>query len=271
MTDGRVWLNSRPVRVLSRTVQLADVVDVLQENGEPVGGLPPSDPPVFLHRDPWLVAVNKPAGVASQAPRRRQPGELALNEQVALSLAWETGHAVQASLVHRLDRLTTGVMVFACNPDATRGLARIWGRGEAVKKYLAVVAGTPPERPVTCKKPLGPDTTTPGKFRVMRGGRPAATRVRTLAVLGEYALVEAQPLTGRTHQVRIHLAAMGAPVAGDAMYGGSRHLPRAFLHSWRLELPHPHSGTPLVIEAPLPRDMAAWLAQAGLDPSALTR
>jgi len=262
--EGRLWLNGKAVRVVSRQLQVADVVDIVHDDDALVDTQPLPQPLAIIHEDGWLVAVDKPVGVASQPPRKRAPGELTAQELLALQLAARDGRRFEPLLFHRLDRLTTGVLLFACQHDAARALTRTWAEGRADKRYLAVVRADPGEALRVVTGPIAPDTTAPGRFRVSRGGRPARTEVRRLAASGAFALVEVHPLTGRTHQVRVHLAHAGFPVVGDALYGGGSGAPRPFLHAWRLALPHPKDGTRLRLEAPVPPDMATFLAAHGL-------
>jgi 23S rRNA pseudouridine1911/1915/1917 synthase len=262
--EGRLWLNGKAVRVVSRQLQVADVVDIVHDDDALVDTQPLPQPLAIIHEDGWLVAVDKPVGVASQPPRKRAPGELTAQELLALQLAARDGRRFEPLLFHRLDRLTTGVLLFSCQHDAARALTRTWAEGRADKRYLAVVRADPGEALRVVTGPIAPDTTAPGRFRVSRGGRPARTEVRRLAASGAFALVEVHPLTGRTHQVRVHLAHAGFPVVGDALYGGGSGAPRPFLHAWRLALPHPKDGTRLRLEAPVPPDMATFLAAHGL-------
>jgi 23S rRNA pseudouridine1911/1915/1917 synthase len=264
IAEGRLWVNGRPARVLSRPLHVADVLDIVR--GEEKLAPPPSPLPSLpiLHEDGWLLAVDKPAGVTTQPPRRRAPGETTAHERILLQLAAREGQRVEVLLFHRLDRLTTGVLVFARQREAAGALNRLWNSGAADKRYLAIVHGHPEEGHRRLSGAIAPDPLVPGRFRVVRGGRPAATELRTLAPLGELSLVEVRPLTGRTHQVRVHLAAAGFPVAGDTLYGGRAVVPRPFLHAWRLAFPHPRTGTPLRLEASLPSDMHAFLGNLGL-------
>jgi 23S rRNA pseudouridine1911/1915/1917 synthase len=262
--DGCLWLNGKAVRIVSRQLQLADVVDVVHDGNALAEPPPIPQPLAIVHEDGWLVAIDKPAGVASQPPRSRAPGELTAQERLALQLAARDGRRFEPLLFHRLDRLTTGVLLFACQHDAARALTRAWAEGRADKRYLAVVRGDPGETLRVVTGGIAPDAMAPGRFRVSRGGRPARTEVRRIAASDEFALVEVHPLTGRTHQVRVHLAHAGFPVAGDALYDGGNGGPRPFLHAWRLSIPHPRDASRLHLEAPVPPDMAAFLAAHGL-------
>jgi 23S rRNA pseudouridine1911/1915/1917 synthase len=264
IAEGLVWVNGAPVRVLSRPLHTGDVVDAIAA-GEPLA--PPAALPAtlpILHEDGWLVAIDKPAGLASQPRREPAPGELAACELLALQLALRDGTRQNLALFHRLDRITSGVMVFPRHHQASAALAATWRAGRAEKRYLAVVCGDPGDRPVVVERALARDRLSPGRVRADRRGDPATTRVARLAQVGALALVEARPLTGRMHQVRVHLAELGGPVAGDTLYGGGHDVVRPLLHAWRLALPHPRDGHRLELLAPLPADMAAFLESRGL-------
>lgn len=209
-----------------------------------------------LQEDAWLLAVDKPYGMASQPPARRSPGELTVHELALLQLAAREGHRQELLLFHRLDRLTTGVLVLARTHYAARALAAAWEGSQVHKRYLAIVDGDPGADERLVDAPVGRDLLVPGRFRVTGRGKPAASRVRRLATAGAFSLLEVRPLTGRTHQVRVHLAHLGTPVAGDTLYGGSDAVPRPFLHAWRLALPHPRNGAAVELRAPVPEDMA---------------
>lgn len=267
---GEVWINGSPTRVLSHTLQTGDVVDVIA-HGRTLRE--PAEPPVrltLLHRDGFLVAVDKPAGLATQSPRRRRVGEFTVHELITLQLAFELGQRPDLTLVHRLDRITTGVLIFAAHRDASRALTTAWHGAAVDKRYLAVVSGSVRRAAFSVDAPIARDPLAPGRYRVDRRGRPARSEVTVVSQSHGVALVEVRPLSGRTHQVRVHLAEAGIPVAGDRLYGGSAGAPRPFLHAWRLSLPHPASHERLRLEAPLPDDMVAHLARMGLafDPRA---
>jgi 23S rRNA pseudouridine1911/1915/1917 synthase len=259
-----VWVNQTATRVLSRLLQVADVVDVLGEDDERLapGWLP--EPLPILFEDAWILAVDKTFGLATQSPIRRRPDEHTAHERALLQLAAREGRRMELLLFHRLDRLTTGVLVLARSHDAARSLAAAWAQGQARKRYLAIVDGDPGPGERLVEGAVGRDPLVPGRFRVTGRGKPAESLVRRLHTTGAFSLVEVRPLTGRTHQVRIHLALLGTPVAGDALYGGSGSVWRPFLHAWRLTLPHPHTGDYLDLESPLPADMQAAASKLGL-------
>ena len=218
-----------------------------------------------LHADAHLIAVDKPAG--RLVIPGRTPGEPSLREELeaALGRLW---------VVHRLDRGTSGVLVLARTAEAHRALNLAFDRGEPEKTYLALVRGTPAaEFRVDVAIVAG----RKGRMRVghpgEHGAKAAATGFRTLerfpAQEGrpDLALVECRPETGRTHQIRVHLAEANAPLAVDPDYGdpGPLELPggvtlgRTPLHAARLALRHPASGEPLVLESPLAQDLRAAL------------
>jgi tRNA pseudouridine32 synthase/23S rRNA pseudouridine746 synthase len=222
-----------------------------------------------LHADEHLLAVDKPPG-RLVIPGRGAP-ELTVQEeaQARWGRLW---------VVHRLDRGTSGVLLFARSAPAHRALNLAFDRREVAKRYLALVLG---EAPPEARIELALAPARRGRMRPARPGEPAAkeaaTRVRLLEYLAArpplppLSLVEALPETGRTHQIRVHLASAGTPLAVDPDYGpeapllgpaGEPLLFRTPLHAARLEFAHPAGGGPVTIEAPLPADMEAVLAAA---------
>ena len=221
-----------------------------------------------LHEDPELLAVAKPAG--RLVIPGRSGAERALREEL------EERHGA-LWVVHRLDRGTSGVLLFARSAEAHRTLNLAFDAGEPEKRYLAIVRGTPPEE---VRVDVALARGRKGKVRPARpgevGAKPSATRFRRLEAWsapglgGPYALVEALPETGRTHQIRVHLLALGTPLALDPDYGaegplrradGTAWLQRTPLHAERLRIRHPADGRPLELRAPLPEDLEAALAE----------
>jgi RluA family pseudouridine synthase len=224
-----------------------------------------------LYEDDWLTAIDKPPGLPTHAtadPRR--PSLVgALQEKLAAA-----GRGRYVAVHQRLDRDTSGVVLFATDPAANDGLARAFAGRQVEKTYvaLALPAGAAAVPAAGARLTVDVPLAVSEDGRVRAGGagaKPASTEIIVREALPGLLLVEAHPVSGRKHQVRVHLAHAGLPVAGDPLYGvdspGSR-APRLMLHAAQLVLPHPISGRPLVIASPLPRDFALLLEQARLAP-----
>jgi len=262
ISDCAVARNSQPTRVLGRQVEWGDVIDVLRSSAElEVPPRPELHELSILHEDRWLMAVAKPAGMLSQ-PGSKPTTELALDQLALLRLALSQGARQYLRMVHRLDRLTSGVALFARNPQAQAPLVRAWGDGSVERRYLAVIEGSPEVEETLIEGPIARDHDHNWRFRVADSGRAAQTEVRVRARLdNDLAVIECRLLTGRTHQVRVHLADWGHPVLGDRLYGSLRasEAPRPLLHASVMALPHPNDGSIIRITAPIPTDMAAYL------------
>ncbi|HET9450477.1 MAG TPA: RluA family pseudouridine synthase [Aggregicoccus sp.] len=265
---GSVYLGGKRCRDPRASLARAPVVMVvLEEAGQSALAPAPAAPALrVLLEDEALIAVDKPPGVTAQ-PTEARVGE-SLVDQVSAHLGREAG------LVHRLDRETSGVTVFGKTPAATSALAAQFREGHAKKRYLAACGpGLAPRG--TVDLPLSKDPTRPGRFRATRAanGVPALTHYETLHAGRDFCLVLLLPQTGRTHQLRAHLTALGAPILGDARYGGAREAsglaaPRCLLHAQVLQLAHPVSGAPLRLVAPVPEDLSRFFAAARLAPPA---
>ncbi|MFL5312484.1 MAG: RluA family pseudouridine synthase [Myxococcales bacterium] len=253
---GGAFLRGQRVRDLEEVVREGDRVEVdLRES-------PPTELPRILHLDRLVLAVDKPGGVLAQEGRGGGP---ALPELCA-QLLRARGEPDAALLVHRLDRGTTGVTVLARTKAAQAALLREFREGRVAKEYLALCAGDPPADEMESDLALAADPAVPGKRRADPRGEPARSRFRVVRRLRSAALIAAFPETGRTHQVRVHLAALGLPLAGDARYGGPRSLgrpdgrrlevSRPLLHALALRLRHPE-GHELSLRAPVPADLKA--------------
>jgi RluA family pseudouridine synthase len=224
---------------------------------------------LVIHEDAEIIAFNKPAGLSSQAGRTPGP---TLDDLLA---AFARASGNRPRLIHRLDRDTSGVILTGRTKPAAGFLGKAMMARKVRKTYLAIVAPGPPEpREGQVATPLRREEI--GREAYMRVCAPdhpdaeaALTRYRTLVIGEGAALVELNPSTGRMHQLRVHLASIGRPIAGDARYGGALALcgdgiPRLMLHASALEFPHP-SGGRLRLEAPLPEDFARVLAACGLE------
>ncbi|MGC4001409.1 MAG: RluA family pseudouridine synthase [Anaeromyxobacter sp.] len=252
---GGVFLDGKRCKVAARTLWPGQRVVVnLEEGGRAAEAPAALARERLIYADADIAVVDKPAGVPSQPTLTTDRGTLP--ELVGALLG------APVTLVHRLDRETSGVTIFARTPAAAAALAEAFRTGAPEKTYLALVARPPAPPEGRLEAPLGKDPARAGLRRVDPAGDPAATRYRTLRAGPQAALVEARPETGRTHQIRVHLAHLGAPLLGDPRYGGPRRVgeqavPRVMLHAARLEIDHPVTGARLVLEAPAPEDFRA--------------
>ena len=220
-----------------------------------------SEAPRLVHVDDRLAVVDKPAGlVVHTAPGHR--GETLVD---ALGELLGGGEAARPGIVHRLDKDTSGLLVVARDDEAHRALSAMVKRRELDRTYLALIEGRPRSRSGTIDAPLGRDHRAPEKRSVRgRGARDARTHFTVIEPLAADTLVEARLETGRTHQIRVHFAAIGHPVAGDPRYGhaGRHGLDRQFLHSARLGFAHPFTGDRVEAESELPADLSQALERA---------
>jgi 23S rRNA pseudouridine1911/1915/1917 synthase len=250
---GGVFVDGKRCKVASRGLHPGQRVEVnLEEGGRTAAPPSPLERSRLLFADEDLVAVDKPAGVPAQPTLTTDQGTLPALVSALVG--------APVTLVHRLDRDTSGVTVFALSKRAAAALAEAFRTGGPEKTYLALTARPPRPPEGRLEAALGKDPARPGLRRVAPSGDPAATRYRTLAEGPGGALVEARPETGRTHQIRVHLAHLGAPLLGDARYGGprrvgEREVARVMLHAARLEIAHPVTGAPMSFAAPIPGDL----------------
>jgi 23S rRNA pseudouridine1911/1915/1917 synthase len=250
---GGVFLDGKRCKTASRETQPGQKVVVnLEEGGQGPAKAAKLGRERLLFADAHLVAVDKPAGVPSQATLTGDRGTLPDLVEGLLD--------APVFLVHRLDRETSGVMLLARTQAVANKLSALFEKRVPKKTYLALCSAVPwpPEGRIDVA--MGPDPQRPGARMVRPDGHSAVTSYRTLEMNGA-VLVEAQPETGRTHQIRVHLAHAGAPLLGDRRYRGPAMvgeiaIPRVMLHAKRLELPHPITGDALVFEAPVPEDFS---------------
>jgi 23S rRNA pseudouridine1911/1915/1917 synthase len=217
---------------------------------EPVAGLQ------VRYGDEHLFVVDKPAGVVVHPSAGHGGGTLVHG---LLAHAIEGGEeAERPGIVHRLDRDTSGLLVVARSDEAHRRLQRLLRRRELTREYLALVRGRPRSRRGRVEAPIGRDRRDPTRHSLDTATpREAVTHFEVVELFREHALLGVRLETGRTHQIRVHLAAIDLPVSGDPVYGiaGDLGLERQFLHAGRLAFPHPFSGAPVEVESPLPREL----------------
>jgi 23S rRNA pseudouridine1911/1915/1917 synthase len=211
------------------------------------------------YEDEHLLVVDKPAGLVVHPAAGHATGTLVHG---LLALDVEGGDEERPGIVHRLDRDTSGLMVVARSPEAHRRLQELIRRREVTREYLALVAGRPRSRRGTIDAPIGRDRSDALRHSLDTDTpRDAVTHFEIEQLLDGYTLLRVRLETGRTHQIRVHLAAIDLPIAGDPTYGkpGLLGLERQFLHAARLAFEHPFTGERVDIASPLPADLAAAL------------
>jgi 23S rRNA pseudouridine1911/1915/1917 synthase len=260
IADGLVTINDTPAKASHRLARGDRVVASVPPSETPAL-LPEAIPLSIIYQDEDVIVVDKPPGLTVH-PAAGHPRGTLVNAllDICPELA-EIKGTLRPGIVHRLDKDTSGLLVAAKNEAAQANLARQLKDRQVHKVYLALVQGRvePPEGVIDA--PIGRHPRRRQRMAVVEGGRQALTRYRVREYLRDaYSFVEAEPLTGRTHQIRVHFASIGHPVVGDKLYGKtSAMVGRQFLHAWRLGFRLPKSGRFRGFESPLPADLEAAL------------
>ncbi|HET6868569.1 MAG TPA: RluA family pseudouridine synthase [Solirubrobacteraceae bacterium] len=264
--DGRVRVDGavRPKRHLVAAGEAIEVDDAIAEP-EPV----PEHPAPFevAYEDEHLLVVDKPGGVVVHPARGHSAGTLA---QALAGRAAGGEEPWRAGIVHRLDRDTSGLLVVAKSDSVHRALKALLSQRRLRREYLALVDGHPPARTGTIDAPIGRHRRDRKLMSIDSDDpREARTHFEIEQLLPAAALLRVALETGRTHQIRVHLAAIGHPVCGDPQYGTRDRygLTRQFLHATRLAFTHPATGAEVDVTSPLPPDLAAALDQARRQPA----
>jgi 23S rRNA pseudouridine1911/1915/1917 synthase len=263
ITSGGVLVEGAPA-AKSRRVQSGERIVVL-ERPSPVDDVEAPPPVPLRWEDDHLVVVSKPAGLVVHAGAGVRGGTL-LDALRAMGVPLAAGpDPDRPGVVHRLDRGTSGLLVLAKTEEARAGLAAIFKAHGADRRYWALVDGSPDEAHATIDAPISRSRTHRTRFTVDPAGRRAVTSYDVVRSFGRAALLAVRLETGRTHQVRVHLSAIGHPVCGDRTYGASAALARELglgrpaLHAQRLAFAHPVTGERVEVEEPLPADLATAL------------
>lgn len=226
-----------------------------------------SEPPAFriAHQDEHLIVLDKGPGLVVHPARGHREGTLSQLLEPLLAGGEAGWDPERPGIVHRLDRDTSGLMVVARTEEVLRLLQAQLGRREIEREYEALVEGRPPARTGTIEAPIGRDPRIRTRMAIGgSGAREARTHFTLERALRSSSLLSLLLETGRTHQIRVHLQAIGHPVAGDPEYGtaGLLGLERQFLHASRLAFTHPITGEPLEVRSPLPEDLQSALERA---------
>ena len=209
-----------------------------------------------IYEDQDVIVINKPAGVLTHA-KGVAVEEFTVAEFLRPRVADVPG-SNRPGIVHRLDRDTSGILIAAKNPTAKRWLQKQFAVRKVKKAYLAVVAGHPKQPAALLDLPIERNPKKPQTFRVGQNGKPAETTYETLRSFQDYTLVKLMPKTGRTHQLRVHMAYIGCPIVGDKLYAEGANLGRMFLHATSLEITLP-SRERKIFEAQMPDDMDSFV------------
>ena len=267
--QGRVRVNERPVAA-SQRVRAGDLVEAIPPDPEPSSLAPEAIPLAVLHEDEDLIVLDKAAGIVVHPAPGHRGGTLVNALLHHCDDLVGVGDVLRPGIVHRLDRGTSGVLVVAKSDFAHRHLSTQFREHSIERVYLALVRGVPGPESGQVELPIGRHSRDRKRMSVRsRGGRAAATswRVARRYPRSERTLLEVRPRTGRTHQIRVHLAAIGLPIAGDPIYGRRGRTPqeaqlaRPALHAEQLAFTHPRSGARLLFRAVLPEDLASLLRE----------
>lgn len=257
---GGVHIDGRRIRKCERSLTVGENIELHQDNN-------PLDPyrlkqSDILFQDRYIIVINKPPGVATQPTPARYRGTLYEALQVWLKRD-RRFRKLQIGMAQRLDRDTSGVIIFSIHPESHKGLTEQIGNHTAQKEYLTIVLGIPIPSKGTFHSFLKRNRKTHLMQSVTDGGKEAITHYQVLKNWSDRALVSVKLVTGRTHQIRAHFSEAGHPLLGDHSYGGPTthggcNWARQCLHSWKLQLKHPKTGERLSFTAPVPSDMGSF-------------
>lgn len=258
--QGRVRVNGargKPAMLLRG----GESVEVEPGPLEPLAAEAEELPLEVLYEDGGVIAVNKPAGMAVHAGAGRHTGTMVNALLYRFGALSGEGGPLRPGIVHRLDRLTSGVVLAARTDAAHRALAEQFAGRKVEKKYIALVHGKMPGPEGEIALPVSRDAAHRTRMTTKNArGRAALTRWRVMREYGKFTLLEVRIATGRTHQIRVHMRAIGHAVAGDTLYGAPAHESgRFFLHAAEIGFVSPATGEKVTVKAPLPPELERWL------------
>ncbi len=261
ISDGHITVNDRVAKA-GLKLNAGDRLIISLPLVTPGSLLPEAIPLNIIYEDDNLLVIDKPAGLAIH-PAPGHPSHTLVNAVLShLSSLPDTGDRLRPGIVHRLDKDTSGVMLVAKNSAAQLNLTDQFKARSVVKAYLVLVKGHLTPEDGTIEAPIGRDLHNRKHMAIVAEGRgkEARTQYHVVDYTGNYTLLEVRPETGRTHQIRVHLAAIGYPVVGDAVYGvKSAYLSRQFVHASRLGFKLPSTGQYVEFTSDLPPDLAQAL------------
>jgi 23S rRNA pseudouridine1911/1915/1917 synthase len=261
--DDRVTVDGATARV-STLLKGGEHVEVNPAAPPPLKATPEDLPVDVLYEDDAVLAIHKPAGVVVHAGAGNYEGTLVNRLVHRFQTLSQVGGELRPGIVHRLDKDTSGVLLVARTDAAHRALAEQFSGRTVEKTYLALVRGRVRDEMGRVDKPIARDPVRRTRMTCsLSSGREAHTEYRVLRRFEKFTFLEVKIGTGRTHQIRVHLASLGHPVAGDTTYGLAKQAdaPRLFLHAWRISFDSPATDQRVTVEAPVPAELDDWLAR----------
>jgi 23S rRNA pseudouridine1911/1915/1917 synthase len=264
--QGFVLVNGLPIKKKDKP-KAGDEIEICFQLTPEISLEPENIPLDILYEDEHLLAINKPAGMVTH-PAPGHYSKTFVHGLLYHCKSLPQGDTLRPGIVHRLDKDTSGVLLAAKTSEAHQKLVEMFCERKLEKTYLALCIGTPGNG--TIEAPIKRHPTRRKEMAVDPTGKPATSICKVLAFDGKLSLVEVQLITGRTHQIRVHLKHKGAPILGDPVYGAPAwnkkyEASRQMLHAYRLKLRHPLTGNLLDLKAPLPEDFKKINLMANLD------
>ncbi len=262
---GLVTLNGRSCRQKDG-VRPGDTVRYTLPEAKPIELLPENIPLDIVYEDEDICVINKPRGMVVHPAVGNESGTLVNALLYHFGALSTIGGEIRPGIVHRIDKMTSGLLVVAKNDAAHEGLARQFADHSAHRSYLALVAGNIKEDTGTVDAPIGRHPADRKRMAVVPNGRRAVTHFQVEARFSAMTLLSLELETGRTHQIRVHMAHIHHPIIGDTVYSTGKNnlgLEGQALHGWRLRLTHPKTGEGMTFFAPLPEDMAQAIKRLG--------
>lgn len=261
---GSVLINGTPCKKREK-LRLGDEIEICFELTPEINLLPENIPLDILFEDDDLLAINKPAGMVVHPAPGHFSGTF-VNALLFHCKSLPGEESLRPGIVHRLDKDTSGVLLAAKTTFAHKALVELFSQRKVRKTYKAICLGTPPR--LVIEAPIKRHPHRRQEMAVIEGGKPAITHLTILAKTQELSLLDVNLITGRTHQIRVHLKHIGTPLLGDPVYGReSANLkwktPRQLLHAETLTFSHPRSGHEISLTAPIPQDMQPFLSLFG--------
>ena len=263
--DGLVLLNGRPCKQKD-AVHMGDTVRCTVPEASPIELVPEDIPLDIVYEDADICVVNKPRGMVVHPAVGNDKGTLVNALLFHFGDLSSIGGEIRPGIVHRIDKMTSGLLVVAKNDLAHERLAKQFADHSAHRSYIALVAGNVKADRGTVDAPIGRHPTDRKRMAVVENGRRAVTHYRVLYRFSAVTVLALELETGRTHQIRVHMAHIHHPVVGDQVYSNGRNdlgMAGQALHGWRLQLVHPVTEAHLSFTAPLPEDMRRALKRLG--------